>query len=115
MPVFRKILLVEDDRISRETLTRLLTALGHVVNSFVTAEQAEAATFSSPDIALLDVRLPGMQGDVLAHRLRQRFPTMRIIFISGELKAVEWELDQLHAEFLPKPLDVPKLLKAVAE
>ena len=112
----KKVLLVEDDRVSRESLVYLLKGLGHEVQAFWSAEDAKAAlqTFA-PDIALLDVRLPGVPGDAFAVYLKHKVPHIKIVFVSGEFRLDEPERFGSEVEFLPKPLDFSRLLATLNE
>src|SRR6185503_13275068 len=99
----RRVLLVEDDRISRESLAYLLRGLGHEVCAVWSAEEAKTAlnTFK-PDIALLDVRLPGLPGDAFAVYLKHKCPNVKIIFVSGEFRLDEPERFGSEVDFIPK-------------
>ena len=110
----KKILLVEDDRVSREALAALLANLGHEVNAVWSAEDAKTAlaTFK-PDVILLDVRLPGLPGDAFAVYLKHKLPTAKIIFVSGEFSLDAPERFGPDVDFLPKPLDMDKLVNAL--
>ena len=110
----RNILLVEDDRVSRESLTHLLKGWGHEVCAVWSAEDAKAAlsTFQ-PDVAVLDVRLPGIPGDAFAVYLRHKVPGVKIIVVSGEFSLEEPERFGKDVIFIPKPLDFQKLLSAI--
>src|ERR1700733_9713706 len=67
----RRVLLVDDDDDVRETLAEILAMRGFVVAKAVDGHEAlKCATDASPDIAILDVGLPGMDGYELARRLR---------------------------------------------
>jgi DNA-binding response OmpR family regulator len=112
----RNVLLVEDDRVSRESLAYLLQGLGHEVRAVWSAEEAKTVlnTFS-PDVALLDVRLPGLPGDAFALYLRHKFPAVKIVFVSGEFQLDEPERFGEGVHFIPKPLDFQKLLHAIQE
>ena len=112
----KKVLLVEDDRISRESLTYLLKGLGHEVRAFWSAEDAQEALLSfSPDVALLDMRLPGLPGDAFAVYLKHKLPHIKIVFVSGELHLDEPERFGPEVDFLSKPLDFTRLLATLSE
>ena len=67
----RRILFVEDERDARETLARLLVDEGHEVMAVASADEAFAALGGDPpEVALLDIGLPGMDGYELARRIR---------------------------------------------
>jgi CheY-like chemotaxis protein len=110
----RRVLLVEDDRVSRESLAYLLKGLGHEVRAVWSAEDAKTtlATFE-PDVALLDVRLPGLPGDAFAVYLRHKFPHVKIVFVSGEFRLDDPERFGPEVEYIPKPLDFGRLLSAI--
>lgn len=68
----RRILLVDDNVDSAESLARLLVRLGHQVTLAHDGPSAiEAAATCSPELALLDLGLPGMDGYEVARRLRR--------------------------------------------
>ncbi|HKY38055.1 MAG TPA: response regulator [Polyangiaceae bacterium] len=67
----RCVLIVEDDDDSREMLGELVTAFGHRAVSAASAEEAlEQARDNMPDLALIDIGLPEVDGCELARRLR---------------------------------------------
>jgi signal transduction histidine kinase/CheY-like chemotaxis protein len=67
-----RILLVEDNADAAEALSMLLEALGHQVCAVGDAAAAlDAARADPPDVALVDIGLPGVDGYELAHRLRE--------------------------------------------
>jgi CheY-like chemotaxis protein len=70
----RRILLVEDNHDGRETMRILLELVGHKVTAAEdgAAALAEALT-SAPEVALLDIGLPGMDGYQVARQLRYAF------------------------------------------
>ena|SRR5579884_3896306 len=110
----RRVLLVEDDRISRDSLAYLLRGLGHEVMAVWSAEDAKTAlnTFT-PDVALLDVRLPGLPGDAFALFLKHKYPDIKIVFVSGEFRLDDPTRFGPEVAFLPKPLDFTRLLNAI--
>jgi CheY-like chemotaxis protein len=89
----RKVLIVDDHEEIRRSLARLVGAWGHEVAVAEDGERALslAATFQ-PDVAILDLSLPGMNGVVLARRLRSVFPAGRLYIVamsghaSGEVR-----------------------------
>ena len=112
----KRVLLVEDDRVSRESMAYLLRGVGHEVHEAWSAEEAKATLRDfTPDVALLDVRLPGLPGDAFALYLRHKCPAVKIIFVSGEFQLDEPERFGDRVEFISKPLDVQKLLQAIQQ
>jgi signal transduction histidine kinase len=69
----RRILLADDNRDALETLARLLQLDGHEIHKAVDGVQAlEAADRVRPDLVLLDIGMPGMDGYEVARRIRSR-------------------------------------------
>ena len=67
----RQVLIVEDNRDGRETLHALLQLMGHQVDTAADGIEGLAKALAlRPEIVLLDIGLPGMDGYELARRLR---------------------------------------------
>lgn len=79
-----RILIVEDEVITRFALEEALRDLGMIVAAYQDAESAllhlETATF---DAAIIDVALPGLRGDEFANKCLQRYPDMAIVLVTG--------------------------------
>ncbi len=80
------ILLVEDDPSLRDLVYELLEGGGYTV--LAAADGSEALRIASQrerqvDLLLTDVIMPGMSGRVVADRLRERWPDLRVLFMSG--------------------------------
>jgi PAS domain S-box-containing protein len=100
------ILVVEDDaRVRRVTVSRLQT-LGYSVIEATNGVDALKKMEAGHDVALLfsDVAMPGMNGDELARKVRERWPNVRILLTSGfsEPHAAEKEIEA-GAGWLKKP------------
>jgi DNA-binding response OmpR family regulator len=106
------ILIVEDNPVFRRGLERLLTAEGYEAHAFASAEAAaEAAKSGDYDVALLDVRLPGMTGEELGVMLKKRYAKKPIAFVTSEF-AHNSQLKRRipGCEILPKPVHIENLL-----
>jgi PAS domain S-box-containing protein len=80
------ILLVEDDPSLRELVQELLQGAGYTV--LAASDGAEALRIASEretavDLLLTDVIMPGLSGRAVADRLRDRWPRLRVLFMSG--------------------------------
>ena len=74
-----RILVVDDQKVSRATVAAILTAAGHVVESASSGpEGLERARAACPDVVVLDVQMPGMDGFEVVERLKQD-PTTAVI------------------------------------
>jgi CheY-like chemotaxis protein len=117
-PATRRVLLVDDNRDSVETLSMLLRIKGHDARIAETGEEAiVAADEYQPHVVLLDLSLPGMDGYEVAHLLRQRPYGSGVVLValtgwSGrevQAKAAEAGFD-FH---LLKPVEWPELAQVL--
>jgi two-component system cell cycle response regulator DivK len=109
------ILLVEDDPPSREGLARFLTRRGHAVLFAADgAEAVQAVRERQPDLVLLDLSLPVMDGWEVTRRLRADAFTRSVPIIALSAHALPRDRASALAagadDFEPKPVDVPHLL-----
>jgi len=114
------ILFVEDDAAVRRLGERLLLRQGYRVQAFGnSAEALAAARGMSEPVALLvtDVIMPGMNGRALADELRQRWPTLKVLFVSGYTQNLIAHHGVLEAgvDFLAKPYSSEDLAQRVRE
>ena len=111
-----RILIVEDDPLIRLGMARLLSKAGHDVCTVADGESAlrEAAVLA-PDLVLLDVGLPGIDGVGCAERLRQRRYTGPLVFLTAddrEATVTSAAAMGAHA-YLVKPITGAQLLPVV--
>jgi DNA-binding NtrC family response regulator len=112
-----RVLLVEDERYVAESIVALLAAHGMEA---VACESAEAALDAPPcDVALVDLRLPGMSGLDLLGRLRERDASLPVLMLTGHGTITD-AVAAMRAgalDFLTKPVEpeviVERLRKAV--
>jgi len=108
------VLVVEDDDAIRSVVVRTLRKFGYDVVAARDAPHAlELAnqTLPPPGLLLTDVVMPGIDGPELARTLSERFPDLRVLFMSGYSGDVVWderrpaeEIDFLAKPFLPEEL-----------
>lgn len=113
-----RILLVDDNVDAAQTLAMLLRAFGHECHVAHEGEQAlQLAGEIRPQVFILDIGLPGMDGHQLARRLRQapKSAGARIVALSGYAQPTEQEaaLSAGFDQYLVKPVDAQKLLAAI--
>jgi CheY-like chemotaxis protein len=78
------VLVVDDEPAIRKTLSVLLSALGYTVQSAPNGFSAlDAIRDEIPDLLLCDLYMPGMSGFELLSIVRRRFPSVRVIAMSG--------------------------------
>lgn len=112
------ILIVDDTQDNVHLLTQILTLRGYKVHTASEGKQAlEAAATISPDLILLDIMMPGMDGYTVCERLKAKPETAHIpmIFIS----ALNEPLDKVKAfalggvDYLTKPFQMEEILARV--
>lgn len=80
------ILVVDDDDAVRESLAEYLDDLGYAVTTVDSGERAlQAISQNTFDVAIVDLRLPGMSGENLAKRIHQETPVTRFIIHTGSM------------------------------
>lgn len=112
-----KVLVVDDDRISRMTLARYLQGEGLEVILAETGEQAlELCQSEQPQLALIDLRLPGIKGDELAQRIQGAGAPYLVCCSSADVEQVRPLIRSgTFSDFLPKPLDRAQLLRRLPQ
>jgi CheY-like chemotaxis protein len=112
----RRILIVDDSDDTCMLLGRLLRSRGNDVRTAPDGASALALldTFT-PDVAILDIGLPVMDGCELARRLRDRIASLRLVALSGYSGRDDLarSRDAGFDHHLVKPVDVKRLLAAI--
>ena len=114
-----KILIVEDNPMNMELATDLLEASGYVVIQTGVAEEGiELARAESPDLILMDISLPGMDGLEATGVLRQDPTTKDINVVAMTAHAMKGDEEKALAAgcagYITKPIDTREFLKTVA-
>jgi DNA-binding NtrC family response regulator len=113
-----RILVIDDDENIRKVVTAILEDEGYTVESVDTAKKGiEKSEKSFYNLALIDVRLPDMQGIELLAKLRYTKPKMRKIIVTGypTLQNAVAAVNQGADAYVMKPFDVEKLLQTIKE
>lgn len=112
-----KLLIVDDEQSICWGLTRLGKSIGHEVVTASSAEQAlEIVKSVRPDVIVLDVRLPGMDGLSAMEHLRQSIGPVPIIVITayGDLATAVEAVRNGAFEYIIKPFDLDTVERALA-
>lgn len=113
-----KILLVEDNEMNRDMLTRRLTRRGYQVATAVDGEQALAMARSErPDLILMDMSLPVLDGWEATRRLKAAADTAPIPVVALTAHAMAEDREKALAagcdDYDTKPVDLPRLLSKI--
>ena len=108
------VLVVDDDPAIREILAIALEDEGHEVSTAADGAQALARVDErQPDLVLLDLNMPVLDGWQTQARLRTRTPRIPVVFMTAGTVAKS-EADRHQADgFLPKPFDIDRLLSLI--
>lgn len=118
------IILVDDEEEVRKSIIKKIEwqAAGfHVVGDAENGEDAmEKIEMLEPDVVLTDIRMPYMDGLQLAEKVRQRYPSMRVVIFSGydDFEYAQRAIKLNVSEYILKPVNVEELtsiLKRIKE
>lgn len=112
------LLLVEDQLRLREVIFEYLSAKGY--NVLAAADGLEAidvcrSTRKRIDVLITDLIMPGARGSEVAHVARQRFPGLKVIYMSGYNDRKLGDEQPEDTILLEKPFDLPTLTRAIRQ
>jgi len=113
--VKKRILLADDDPGIRELLGRVLESEQYEVALAGTGREA-VAQFAAypPDLVLLDLNMPDLDGWEAIDRITRTHPYTSVIVITARPKQYEQAVGMAVDALMEKPLDLPVLLEAIA-
>jgi CheY-like chemotaxis protein len=106
------VLVVEDEMLLRMRAVGMVEDAGYTSVEAVDADEAVAILESRSDIALVftDIQMPGsMDGLKLAHTVHRRWPPIKIILVSGQLKPANVDIPA-DSRFYGKPLEAKEMI-----
>jgi CheY-like chemotaxis protein len=114
----KKILLIEDNELNRDMLSRRLQKRGYEVVTAVDGETGVAiAQAEAPALILMDISLPGIDGWEATRRLKAAPATCRIPIVALTAYAMPNDRDKALAvgcdDFDIKPIELPRLLEKI--
>src|SRR5262245_44524384 len=112
------VLVVEDNAVNMELVRDVLQAKGHRVLEATSGEECLGlAAQHAPDLILLDIQLPGIDGVTTLGRLRESDVTAETTIVALTAQAMEGDresfLDAGFDGYISKPIDVPEFIRAV--
>lgn len=114
-PPSRRILLVDDDSITLDLLSHIFHHAGYATSKAASAEAAlSSVSEQEPDLALLDISMPGMSGLELAKRLQVETSVPFMFLTSNnDIKLVREATESGAVGFLVKPFEHAQIVPAV--
>jgi two-component system, chemotaxis family, chemotaxis protein CheY len=113
-----RVLVVDDSKLARGSLRRILEPLGYEV---LEAEDGMGALeryfIEKPDVVLLDLVMHGMHGLEVIRKLRQLDPSARVVVASADIQTSSRQLAQEAGAsgFVEKPFDATRVAAALEE
>jgi DNA-binding response OmpR family regulator len=112
-----RILVIDDNLTVVDILATALGEEGYGVLSAVTSDEGlKLFILSQPDLVLLDIALPGMNGIDMLKRIRSIAPTARVVMVSGtaDVMLARQALELGALAYVDKPFDLAYLKRVVA-
>ncbi len=115
MPELR-VLVVDDEADIRATVSAMLEIEGYDVDEAANgADALQAVEQRPPDLILLDMRMPVLDGWGFASELRRRGHRTPIVVMTAARDAARWAREIAAAAFVAKPFGMDDLIAAVEE
>ena len=111
-----KILLVDDEKEFVETLSERIRMRDHKSDVALDGEEAlKQMDDDLPDVVVLDLKMPGIDGMEVLRRIRKAYPNVQVIMLTGHgSDKDEKEARKLGAfEYLQKPVEIETLMKKI--
>jgi FixJ family two-component response regulator len=111
-----RIVIIDDDKDVRASILSLLGTYGYAALSFASLEAFLAGHASAPtDLVLLDVNMPGRDGMAALKIIKQKFPQLPVIMVTGygSVALAVKALKDGAADFIEKPLNDEQLHDAI--
>ncbi|HET7617331.1 MAG TPA: response regulator [Vicinamibacterales bacterium] len=116
LPSSSYVLVVDDEAVVREFLTRCLEGWGYTVRQAGSAAEAIELMMERPaSLALLDIRMPGQDGIWLANRLRAHWPRLPIVMATAidDMQTVRKSRELGVVDYITKPIKREQLQDVV--
>ncbi|MCJ8500239.1 CBS domain-containing protein [Desulfatitalea alkaliphila] len=112
-----RILMVDDEAQFRATTQKILQKKGFETIMAATGEEALEQLTEKPDVVVLDVKMPGMDGHEVLRKIKERQPDLPVIMLTGhgKMPSAKEALAQGAFDYLSKPCDIDLLSSKVDE
>ena len=113
-----RLLIVDDEEAFLNVITQRLRLKDFDVTAASDGEQAMAAALEKPfDVAVVDLHMPGMNGQELLAALKDRHPFLQVLILTGQgtMGAAMECMRMVAATYLEKPYDFDQLVEAIRD
>ena len=119
----KKVLIVDDDEITRELCKRILSKNSVIAETAENAKEALKILDSTFDLVITDLEMPGLDGLWLAKKIKEKFPStslrtgkekIPVILMTGSIAERKNFSQPEVDDFLSKPFDVEDFLSVVS-
>ncbi len=111
-----KVLMVDDEEQFRSTTSKILTRKGYETTMAASGEEAiEALKKARQDVVILDMKMPGMDGNQTLAEIRKIDPDLPVIMLTGHgtLDSAKMSLKRGAFDYLSKPCDIDLLASKI--
>lgn len=113
-----RILMVDDDQVSRQLFSEVLEQEGYRVDRAQSGEEAlNLLAQDGHDLLIIDVRMPGLTGLEVTRIARKKYPSLPIVVITA-FGSIETAIEAIHEgafDFISKPMNLEELKKTVSK
>ena len=112
-----KVLMVDDEEKFRSTTRKILDKKGFETILAADGPEAIARLDAAPDVIILDIKMPGMDGHEVLAEIKRRRPAVPVIMLTGHgaLPSAQKALAEGAYDYLTKPCDVEILAQKISE
>jgi len=112
-----KVLMVDDEEQFRATTKKILDRRGFSTSVAASGEEALEKLKDVPDVVILDVKMPGMDGHQALLEIRKRAPQLPVIMLTGHgaMPSAREALEEGAFDYLTKPCDIDLLAHKIAD
>ena len=112
-----KVLMVDDEKRFRDTTKKILNKKGFETIVAESGEDALEKIDQNPDVVILDIKMPGMDGHETLEKIKETNPDLPVIMLTGHgaMPSAKEALGQGAFDYLSKPCDISLLAEKIKE